>query len=191
MRSSKLWMCGLVVFVSLVNLPTAQAQRHPNMSGMIRRYQQMAQQQAKANAAAQKAYMEWMQKVQAEAAAKKAAHIADLQRKKGEAEVERQARIERNKQHNAELAANPKKTRTSGKAADGEKFEKDQADKAKAGDAKSDKSGADKEADKEDPESGEKETSEKESADKAPVGKKKELTAKSEKPAKATAPVKK
>ncbi len=140
MKSSTLWICGAVVFTSLVNLPTAQAQRRGNLSGLMRRYQQVQQQQLKQAQAAHKAYLERQQKVQAEAAAKKAAHIADLQRKKAEAEVERQARIEKNKEHNAELASHSKtRTRTAGKTADGAKFEQkqEQGSPLKSGDGKS------------------------------------------------------
>jgi len=196
MKTSKLWICGLVIFASLVNLPAAQAQRRGNMSGMMRRYQQVQQQQLKQAQAAQKAYMEWQQKVQAEAAAKKAAHIADMQRKKAEAEVERHARIEKNKQHNAELASHPKtQTRTSGKTADGAKFEKEQGSPAKSGGGKSEK-GSDKTEALQDSESGEKETGEPAISGTAPAAPpkadgKKDATAQTGKPSKANAIVKK
>ncbi len=105
MKSSTLWFLGFIVCASLADLQAAQAQFRRGAFGVIRRQQNVQVEQAKQAAAMQKTYLKWYDKAQADAAATRAAHIADLQRKKAEAEVQRQARIEQNKERNADQAA--------------------------------------------------------------------------------------
>lgn len=140
MNAIKLSLCALLLVGSPLGQSSAQAQGR-NMSGLIRRYQQAQQQQMKQMQAYQKAYQEWKVKADAEAAQKMAEHRADLARKKAKAEQDRLLRIEKNKQHNAELKSHEKPASRSDKS-------------AKADAVKGEKSNADLE----DPESGEKVT---------------------------------
>lgn len=140
MNAIKLSLCALLLVGSPLGQSSAQAQGR-NMSGLIRRYQQAQQQQMKQMQAYQKAYQEWKVKADAEAAQKMAEHRADLARKKAKAEQDRLLRIEKNKQHNAELKSHEKPASKSDKSA---KTDAVKAEKSKA--------------DLEDPESGEKET---------------------------------
>ena len=132
MKNLKLWVCGLVACACLVHLPAASAQFRRGVGRVIRRYPQLELQQAKQAAAMQKNYLEWSLKTQAEAAKQRAAHNADLQRKKAQAEVQREARVEKIKERNAQLAAHPKeRSQTSDKTADPDKVEQDSSAKAK------------------------------------------------------------
>ena len=167
MKSSTLWMCGVIAFAGLVNLPVADAQVR-RATGVVRRYQVTQQQQAKHQQAMQKAYLEWAQKSQAAAAAMIAEHRADLARKKAKAEEERQIKSEKTKQHNAEQAAKPRaKTKTSRQPAESD----DVSGKA--------------DANQEEPKTGNQEASGKD-----PIDQKKEPTGKIAKSVQANVPVK-
>lgn len=105
MNSPRTWICGLVVVASLIYVPDIQAQsvKMPGR-GTARRLQQPKRQQSKRSEAYLKALAEWQANAQAEALKLAAEKKAEVGRRKEKFEADRQARAEKNKQHNVEAA---------------------------------------------------------------------------------------
>ncbi|MDB5385287.1 MAG: hypothetical protein JWM11_933 [Planctomycetaceae bacterium] len=135
-RSVK-WSLVAAMIVGIICSSEAGAQTvvgHRPSMGMIRAYQNMQANQAKQNAAMEKAYMEYAKKEQ-EAYIKRQIELkAEVARRHERQAAEKLARSEKNKQHNAEMAAKGLVKPSTGKtpAADKAVADKVEADKTEA-----------------------------------------------------------